>query len=193
MIFQIFRRQTHGDPKFGDYYVLFPSMGFHNYSPEYFGRMRFFSAVNQVYNGDFEKVSDNGQADGWSGSDFLCTETPLEGANCVKLARQPKAHYHSIGSRSFPVTEDCDYVLSLQHRGDAGYVYVQFFDADGKNVPEPNVPFYWLGGSSDWKPHTFCGRVPARAISAYIILRNFSPKAFGGAYFDKVELVAGQE
>lgn len=193
MIFQIYRRQTHGNDQFGDYFVMFPSAAFHNYSPEYFGRIRFFSAQNRIANGNFEKIGANGKVEDWEGKDFLCSDRPSEGKYCAKLVRDPKLNFHSINSKSFAVTEGCDYVLSLKQRGDSGYAYVQFFDAAGKAVAEPGVPFYWMGNTNEWKSYTFCGRVPAKAVRCYVILRNFSAGEYSGVCFDQVEFVAGWE
>ncbi len=40
LLFQIYRRQTFGNPASGKYQVMFSSTGYHNYSPEYFGPVK---------------------------------------------------------------------------------------------------------------------------------------------------------
>ena len=189
-LFQIFRRQNHGDYKKVVYQSLFPTTGFHNYSPEYFAPIEFLGDENRLENGNFEQVDANGKLVGWSGSCTIVKDQVDEGTNAVKLAGQKKMN-QSIYSEKFSVMEDCDYSLTLRHYGTAGFVYVTFYDQKGKGVADPARQFFWTNESKGWRTVVFQGRVPANAVQAAVVLRNFTAGKSGGSWFDSVEFRGG--
>jgi hypothetical protein len=60
LLFQLFRRQTNGNLLTAKYHVLFPTSGFHNYSPEYFGQLEFIKQENLIKNGSSEELTKDG-------------------------------------------------------------------------------------------------------------------------------------
>ena len=188
MKFQLYRRRTGGDPKNGDYYSLFPVLEFHNYSPDTFPFMQFFSEESMLFNGDFEEVTPDGKPAGWNNKCQLHQGDvdAYSGKNCVAMIRDEKNKVllDYTNSNKFDVKGGSDYILRFHHKGAAGYQYVRFFDKNGKNIPEPRKPFYYCVASKDWQLVTNFGRIPEDAVKCEIVLRTFTPPP---VYFDKVQ------
>ncbi len=188
MKFQLYRRRTGGDPKNGDYYSLFPVLEFHNYSPDTFPFMQFFSEESMLFNGDFEEVAANGKPAGWNNVCKLHQGDveAYSGKNCIAMIRDEKNKVllDYTNSNKFDVKGGSDYILRFHHKGAAGYQYVRFFDKNGKNIPEPRKPFYYCVASKDWQLVTNSGRIPEEAVKCEIVLRTFTPPP---VYFDKVQ------
>ena len=189
ILFQVFRRQTSGSLTNGNYQVLFPSAGFHNYSPEYFGDLNLIPAKDQLQNGSFESIAQDGFPVGWSKRGKLVNDA-ADGKKALYLCAEGKKLIDS-GSTFIPVQAETDYMFHLMHKGGGAFCYVLFFDAKNKVVPEPGVNFYYTGVQKNWKLKTFQGKVPKRAVKAKIILRSFQKKAADGAYFDDVKFFSG--
>ncbi len=191
LMFQMFRRQTHGNPQTGTYYVLFPSLGYHNYSPEYFGRIEFLGKENRILNGGFETINAKGNPVGWTTPAPVCKGGADEGIYYMLMAGRKGGKDKMMTSDLIPVEADRDYSISLRHQGDSGYIYVLFYDKNNKRVPDPARTFFWTDTKKNWKTCVFQGRVPANAVACRIGLRNFDGSKYGGAFFDKLEFIGG--
>lgn len=185
LVFQIFRRQTDGNATTAKYHVLFPSTGYHNYSPEYFGELKLVPCVNRVKNGSFEKLSPDGSPAEWRKQGKV-VKGGSDGANSLYVSAVLAQVNDFI-----PVKAEDDYMLYFSQKGGAGYAYVLFFGANGKTIPEPNVNFYYCRPSKDWKFRSFRGRVPKGAVKCKVMLRTFEKAPEQAAYFDNVELFCG--
>lgn len=185
LVFQIFRRQTDGNATTAKYHVLFPSTGFHNYSPEYFGELKLVPCKNRVKNGSFEKLSPDGSPAEWRKQGKV-VKGGSDGANSLYVSAVLAQVNDFI-----PVKAEDDYMLYFSQKGGAGYAYVLFFGANGKTIPEPNVNFYYCRPSKDWKFRSFRGRVPKGAVKCKVMLRTFEKAPEQAAYFDNVELFCG--
>ena len=186
LLFQIFRRQTDGNPTTAKYHVLFPSMGFHNYSPEYFGELKLVPFENRVKNGSFEKLNPDGFPADWQKRGKIVKDG-ADGANSLYInavLTQTNAF--------IPVKAESDYMLHFYQKGHAAYAYVVFYGVDGKVIAEPNVPFYWSRPAADWTFRSFRGRVPVGAVKCKIMLRTFEKAPDKGAYIDKVEFFTAE-
>jgi len=188
MKFQLYRRRTGGDTKYGDYYSLFPVLEYINYSPSAFPFMHFFSEESMLFNGDFEEIAPNGRPAGWNnryqlhqGDGEACS-----GKNCIAMIRdeQNKVVLDYANSDKFNVKGGSDYILRFHHKGAAGYQHVRFFDKNGKNVPEPRRERFHCKASKDWQLVVASGRIPEEAVQCEIILRTFTPPP---VYFDNVQ------
>ena len=189
MLIEIFRRQTGGDLESGDYQVLFPTAGFHNYSPEYFGEFHLIPAGNQLKNGSFNTLTPDGFAANW-GKRGRIVPNAFEKSNALYLCNSEKQLY-DCGSIPFKVTGGTEYMLHCVHKGGAGYMYALFFDAKGKGLKTPDTPFFYCGPAKEWKPRHFQGRIPKDAVTGRIILRCFEKKPESGAYFSALEFSSG--
>ena len=191
LMFQMFRRQTHGNKTTGTYYVVFPSLGFHNYSPEYFGRIEYLGEDNRVFNGTFEALNAKGFPRGWQSPVPVHKLGADEGKACMLMAGRKGGKDKMMVSDLIAMEPDCDYSLTLRHKGDSAFVYVLFYDKNNKRVPDPARTFFWTETKKNWKTAVFQGRVPPNAAYCRIGLRNFDGSKYGGAFFDKVELRGG--
>ncbi|MBR4884458.1 MAG: DUF4838 domain-containing protein, partial [Lentisphaeria bacterium] len=191
LMFQIFRRQTHGNPQAGSYYVMFPSLGFHNYSPEYFGRIEFLGKENRLFNGNFEAVNAKGMPVGWQSPVPVCNKNVEEGKNCMRLEGKKGGKDKMMTSDFITVEADCDYSLSMRHKGAASFIYVLFYDKNGKRVPDPARTFFYALSKKNWETIVFQGRVPAGAAKCKVALRNFDSGKTDGGCFDQVEFIGG--
>ncbi|MBQ9770653.1 MAG: DUF4838 domain-containing protein [Lentisphaeria bacterium] len=189
-LFQLFRRQNNGDYKNVIYQSLFPTTGFHNYSPEYFAPIEFLGDENRLHNGNFEEFASPESFVGWAGHNVKTQDRVFEGKFAVRLAGN-KSGNQSLYSGKIAVTEDCDYSLTLRHYGTAAFVYVLFYDKNGKGVEDPARKFFWTNNSKAWRTVVFQGRVPAKAVACSIVLRNFSAGKAGGSWIDNVEFRGG--
>ena len=193
LLFQLFRRQTKGDQKNGIYYVAFPSMGYHNYSPEYFGPVKFLGPDDRMENGDFEEVGSDGRLVAWHGAQSLCQEDADRGQQCVRLAGVKGGKDQMLISRRYAVEPDCDYSVTLRHTGDSMFIYALFYDKNGERVADPARRFFWTPAIDRWTTVVCQGRVPADAASCAIALRNFDSHGYGGAKADAVEFHGGEQ
>ena len=192
LLIQLYRRQTNGNPKNGIYYLLFPSMGFHNYSPEYFGPVKFIRTENRLENGDFSELNEKGLPVSWNGKGSISADRKDGEKPSWKLAGAKGKGDQGLSSRKFLVEPDTDYTLSLRHYGDCLWVYTLFYGKDGKNIPDPARKFFWVASSKEWETVVFQGRVPAGAVQCLVFLRNFeSSKKIGGAFAGSVEFNGG--
>lgn len=185
ILIQIFRRQTNGSKTSGTYHVIFPSLGFHNYSPEYFGAINLLPLRDAVQNPSFEKVTSKGKSANWEGSGKVVTGDATDGQKSVALNNS------SLYSSYIPVTEDTNYSFFFDHKGEAGYGYTLFYNDKGKRVTEPNRVFFWAGGSKKWKTVGCFGRVPAGATKVRVMVRNFSKKK--SSCFDNIKFFGGKK
>ncbi len=188
LLFQLYRRRNNGNIKQGVYQTMFPSVAFHNYSPEYFARFEFLGDENRLKNSGFEISGSQGKAANWNGQGDVCSDQVKSGRKAFKLTGR-KGYAPSIYSDKINVREDFDYSITLDHLGAAGYIYALFYDSNGKVVPEPGRSFYWTDKSDKWRTLTFQGRVPAKAVSCSIVLRSFA----GECRFDNVEFRGGMK
>lgn len=187
MLFQLYRRRNNGDIIKGTYQTMFPSVAFHNYSPEYFARFEFLGDENHLKNGGFEKLNANGKPANWRGAGVIVKDNVSSGKNALNIVSQ-KGGAPLIVSDKMNVGEDFDYSITLRHKGSPGYVYALFYDKNNKSVAEPGRTFFWTDGSKNWYTVTFQGRVPARAVKCSVGLRVFGKAS---AYFDDVEFRGG--
>ena len=192
IMFQLFRRQTHGDTQKGDYQSLFVHLDRHFYSPEFFGAVKFFGPENRLKNGSFESVDSGKFPINWSRLDVLCTENPDSGKYCIRLNAVNKKDV-MISSDFITVQPDTDYSLTLRHKGSAGFVYVRFFNAKNQEIPDPERQYFYLENKSAWTTEICQGRVPAEAVKCKISLRNFDGGKEGGICFDSLEFRGGME
>lgn len=190
VMIQVFRRQTFGNPETAKYQVLFPSAGFHNYSPEYFGDLFLMPTENQIKNGSFESVTPDKFPAHWSKRGKIVNNAAT-GKNALFLYAEGK-HLADSGSNFFPVTPGTDYMLHFSHKGGAAYAYVLFFDAKNKTVPEPGVNFHYAGPKKQWETLTFQGKVPKGAVKGKLILRSFQKELQDGAFLDGVIVHTGK-
>jgi hypothetical protein len=181
LLFQLFRRQTNGNLLTAKYHVLFPTSGFHNYSPEYFGQLEFVKQENLIKNGSFEELTKDNYPTFFQKKGKV-TQDAFDGKNSLYVNATFVTNNYFI-----PVKEQSDYFLNFYQKGHAAYAYVLFYDAKNKVVPEPGVNFYWSRPVATWTFRSFRGRVPDKAVKAKIMLRTFEKAANKGAYFDKVE------
>ena len=192
IMFQLFRRQTHGDHQKGDYQSLFVHLDRHFYSPEFFGKVKFFGPENRLLNGSFESLKDGKYPANWSQKDVLCKENPDTGKYCIRLNAINKKDV-MVTSDDIPVQADTDYFLTLRHKGSAGFAYVRFFNANNKEIPDPERQYFFLENSANWKTGVCQGRVPAGAVKCKVSLRNFDGGKEGGTCFDTLEFRGGLE
>lgn len=192
LMIQLFRRQTHGDPQKGDYQSLFVHLDRHFYSPEFFGKVKFFGPENRLPNGSFENAVPGKSLPGWNRADLLCTDQPDSGKYCIRLNAVNKKDV-MISSDFITVQADTDYSLTLRHKGAAGFVYVRFFNAQNKEIPDPERQYFYFGSSPKWKTGVCQGRVPAEAVKCKISLRNFDGGKEQGICFDTLEFRGGME
>lgn len=192
LMFQLFRRQTHGDQQKGDYQTLFIHLDRHFYSPEYFGRIEFLGPENRLQNSSFENVSEGKYPSNWTRKEVLCTDSPDTGKYCVRLNAVNKKDV-MLSSDHISVQPDTDYSLTLRHRGSAGFVYVLFYDAKNKTVPEPGRQFFFVDTAPAWKTGVCQGRVPAGAVKCRVTLRNFDGGKMNGTCFDTLEFRGGRK
>lgn len=192
LMFQIFRRQTHGNLKKGDYQSLFIHLDRHFYSPEFFGRIEFLGPENRIINGSFEEVAEGKYPLNWTRKEVICTDSPDTGKYCVRLNAVNKKDV-MLSSDFISVQEDTDYSLTLRYRGVAGYAYVLFYDRKGKQVPEPERTYFWFEGTASWKTGVCQGRVPAGAVKCRVALRNFDGGKVNGTCFDTLEFRGGRK
>ena len=191
LTFQIYRRQTEGNPRSGTYQVLLASTAFHNYSPEYFGSVNFLDADNLLKNGSFEQTGANGALQFWSKSATIAGEA-ADGKNCVALTNAEKGK-DSVVSSPIPVVPEKEYALHYWQKGAPAYAYVMFFDAKNKRVIEPGQKFHYTGGKKKWTRYSYQGRVPKGAVTAKIMLRSFEKKMDSKTFVDNVEFFTGKE
>ncbi|MBO4492370.1 MAG: DUF4838 domain-containing protein [Lentisphaeria bacterium] len=192
LLIQLYRRQTNGDPKDGTYYLLFPSMAFHNYSPEYFGPVKFIAPGNRLENGDFSRLNGKGIPVGWTGAGTAVQDLPDKGKPGWKLSGVKGGNDQGLLSGRIPVDPDTDYILTLRHSGSSLFVYTMFYDADGRRITDPSKQFFWAPCSAEPFTRTFQGRVPAGAAFCTVFLRNFdSSDKSGGASVGSVEFCGG--
>ena len=185
LLFQIFRRQTDGNVTTAKYHVLFPSAGFHNYSPEYFGEVKLIPLVNRVKNGSFEQLGSDGFPVDWQKrGKTVKGGTDGENALCVNAVLTQMLDF-------IPVKAGDDYMFNMIHKGEAGYAYVIFYGANGKTIAEPGVSFYYCRPSKNWQFRSFRGRVPKGAVKCKVMLRTFEKAPEKAALFDKVEFFSG--
>ena len=190
LMFQVFRRQTFGDPVNAKYQVLFPTAGFHNYAPEYFGDLFLMPGKNLIRNGSFEDLTPDGFPAGWSKRGSIVKDAAT-GQNALCLVSETKKHIDTVSSE-FPVVPGTDYLLTLNQNGNALYAYVLFFDARNKQVPEPGATFFYAGPKKNWGFLKFTGKVPANAVKGKVILRFFPNKTKNGVYIDSVLFRSGK-
>ena len=98
-----------------------------------------------------------------------------------------------VTSDDIPVQADTDYFLTLRHKGSAGFAYVRFFNANNKEIPDPERQYFFLENSAKWKTGVCQGRVPAGAVKCKVSLRNFDGGKEGGTCFDTLEFRGGLE
>ena len=193
LMIQLYRRQTHGSRETGTYYVLFPSMAFHNYSPEYFGPVKFIGPENRLENGDFSRLNEKGVPVGWRGAGTAVQDRPDPGKPGWKLSGVKGGNDQGLISGRIPVDPDTDYILTLRHSGSSLFVYTMFFDADGRRITDPSKQFFWSPCSAEPFTRTFQGRIPAGAAFCAVLLRNFdSSDESGGASVGSVEFRGGK-
>lgn len=181
LLFQLFRRQTNGNEVTAKYHVLFPTSGFHNYSPEYFGELKLIKTNNLIKNGSFEELTKDGYPVSWQKRGKVSNDA-FNGKNSIFVNATLVTNNYFI-----PVKEQSDYFLNFYQKGHAAYAYVLFYDAKNKVVPEPGVNFYWSRPAATWTFRSFRGRVPAKAVKCKIMLRTFEKAVEKGAFFDQVE------
>ena len=185
LLFQIFRRQTDGNATTAKYHVLFPSAGFHNYSPEYFGEVKLIPLVNRVKNGSFEQLGSDGFPVDWQKrGKTVKGGADGENALCVNAVLTQMLDF-------IPVKAGDDYMFNMIHKGEAGYAYVIFYGANGKTIAEPGVSFYYCRPSKNWQFRSFRGRVPKGAVKCKVMLRTFEKAPEKAAFFDQVEFFSG--
>lgn len=189
--FQLFRRQTFGDKQSGTYYTVFPAMGYHNYSPEYFGPIRFMGVENRLPNGSLRELDAKGEIANWEGQTSPASKKGMKGGQCIKVCGLRAKSNQTIYSSMIPVTENCDFALSFRYTGAASYAFLLFYDKNKKVVPYNQNRPVWLAPQKDWTFKSIQGRVPAGAASIKIAFRNFDGGPEGGAWFDSVEFSGG--
>ncbi len=189
LLLEIFRRQTGGDKENGAYQVLFPTAGFHNYSPEYFGELHLIPSVNQVKNPSFEVLSADGRPLNWGKGGKVLKNA--DGARSAIYLSNAESALYNIASDAFPVKEGTEYMLHYRHKGTDAYSYAVFFDARGKNVPQPDVKFFYSSRSEDWKAWHFQGKVPSGTVTCKVFLRCFDKTPDKGALITDVEFFSG--
>ena len=189
--FQLFRRQTFGSERNGTYYTAFPAMGYHNYSPEYFGPIKFMSSENRLPNGNFEKLDSKGKLADWTGHNTPAVQKGSEGKSCAKISGMKKGEAQTIYSARIPVMGNTDFEFNFRYMGSASYAYLLFYDKNNKRVVYGNDRPEWLVGRNDWTYKSIQGRVPANAVSVMVAFRNFDGGTSGGAWFDSVQFLGG--
>ena len=190
MLFQIYRRQTGGNLISADYHVLFSSTAFHNYSPEFFGSMNFYSPENKIKNSSFEEVSPEGYPVSWSKRKVI-SDQAVTGKNGVMLNNRSNEFYEIVTS-PFPVVEGKEYTLHYSQKGAASYGYVLFFGANKKAIVEPGQKFHYSGDKKDWTFHSYQGRAPKGAATAKVIIRSFEKNPDKNTLIDDVEFYSGK-
>lgn len=185
LLFQIYRRQTDGNPQSAKYHVMFSSTAFHNYSPEYFGSINFLSSENKLKNGSFEEVAKEGFPKYWSRRK-VTSEQSADGKLGILLNNYTKNSF-DVMSDPFSVKAESEYVLHYWHKGAPAYAYVLFFDAKNKQVKEPGQRFHFAGYRKKWTFHSYQGKVPKGAVSCKVVLRSFSKKQGEDTFFDGAE------
>ena len=187
LMMQIFRRQTNGSAENGVYQVLFPTSGYHNYSPEYFGNLNLIKHVNLLKNPSFEEADAKGNAAVWGGNRALFDDG-VDGKKCIKLsAGAAGKQLDDASSNFFPVREGDEYMFHFAKKGGSNFAYVLFFNSKNKNIAEPGVPFRYAGNAEKWKFMSFRGKVPAGAVKAKVYLRSFEKKLENASYIDNVQ------
>ena len=189
--FQLFRRQTQGKKHSGTYYTVFPAMGYHNYSPEYFGPIKFMGSENRLPNGNFEKVDAKGKIVGWIGDNTAVAKAGAGGKFAAKVCGVKGKSNQTIYSGKIPVTENCDFAFNFKYMGSASYAYIMFYDKNNKRIPYKNDRPEWLAGKKTWTARSIQGRVPAKAVKVMVAFRNFDGDTVGGCWFDEVEFLGG--
>lgn len=190
LMLQLLRRQTNGSTTDGKYHVLFPTAGFHNYSPEYFGNINFMSPANMIENPSFEKLDSNGNAAVWSKNKKVLNDG-VDGKKCIRLSAVGK-NIDDAGSNTFAVKEGSEYMLHFSKKGGANFAYALFFNSKNKTVAEPNVAFRYIGRRDNWTWASFRGKVPKGAVKCRVIIRSFEKKAENAALIDNVQFFTAQ-
>ena len=175
---QLYRRRTGGDEKNGEYYCFTPVNDQHNYSALYFPALRFLPLQNRLANASFEELDEQGAPTAWRAKPINVRKgDSADGANHVLIANPDGELYREVRSQAVSVRPDTEYLLRFQHRGSAGYVYVMFFNAEGKHIQEPGRPFWPIHAAEKWKMQEGRGRVPETAATAAVNFRNFHVKS----------------